>query len=106
MGAGIARADVGGIAGGEKFFSKGVFFKFVTDDQGLYGGLDRAARAAEHELDGIRAIFDAHVAGVHVPLMMIIDHLGYRLIATSRLPLGGSETLIYGSDDQGRTVMV
>ena len=35
--------------------------------------------------------------------MLIIDYLGFRLLATSYLPIG-KETLLHGSSDGGRTV--
>jgi hypothetical protein len=40
---------------------------------------------------------------IHVPLMAIIDHRGFRLVAISILPIT-DRTLIYGSSDAGRTV--
>eukprot|EP00466_Bigelowiella_natans_P020661 jgi/Bigna1/139546/aug1.51_g14254 len=55
-------ADVGGVAGGTKFICEGFLFKLATDpvvgkNIHLYGGgakpsLDRAAKAAAHELHG------------------------------------------------------
>ncbi len=54
----VKPADVGGIAGGQKFFSQNIFFKRVMDDMNLYGGLEGAAKAAGHELKGLRAFIE------------------------------------------------
>lgn len=51
----VKPADVGGVAGGQKYFCRGVFLKRVMDDMGIYGGLDGAMKAAGHELKGLRA---------------------------------------------------
>lgn len=36
--------------------------------------------------------------------MNVIDYRGYRLIASSLLPIGGDSTLVYGSRDGGKTI--
>ena len=117
----IQPVDVGGVAGGEKFISHGIFFKVITAEaRALYGGEDAAMKAAGHELKGSRAFLSVGV-GTHprasaaasdladaplqlrTPLMALIDYGGCRLVACSLLPVSGS-TLKYGSADAGRTV--
>jgi hypothetical protein len=39
-----------------------------------------------------------------LPLMSLVDYRGFRLIAMSILPIRGSETIIYGSDNYGETI--
>lgn len=39
--------------------------------------------------------YKAGVPGLHVPLMTLIDYMGFRLIAMSILPL---EKMVYGSN--------
>eukprot|EP00753_Platysulcus_tardus_P018257 PLAT6799.1.p1 GENE.PLAT6799.1~~PLAT6799.1.p1 ORF type:complete len:1510 (+),score=553.32 PLAT6799.1:376-4530(+) len=99
----IKPADVGGIAGGSKFISGGIFFKFVLDDSGLYGSDESALKAARHDLKGARAYLQANVRKLRTPLMALLDFRGFRLMASALLPLS-SGSLAYGSDDQGRTV--
>jgi hypothetical protein len=55
-------------------------------------------RAASLDLLGVITMFPFHSIGVHVPLMCVIDYMGFRLTATSKLPINKS-TLIYGSDN-------
>lgn len=45
-------------------------------------------KSASHEARGIRALLEADVQGLHVPLMTCIDYKGRRLIASSVLPIG------------------
>ena len=99
----IPSVDVGGIAGGQKFLSHHIFFKFVTDDEGLYGSEDAAMKAAGHELKGSRAFLRCGVSLLRTPLMAVLDFAGCRVVACSLLPVSSS-TLMYGSADAGRTV--
>lgn len=76
----------------------GVFFKFVADVRGMYGSDAKALKVAGAELVGLRAYAECHLAGLHVPLMTLVDYRGYRLIASCQLPLS-KDTLVYGSAD-------
>lgn len=78
-------------------------------------------KAAGHELNGLKAYYNTKVEGLHYPFMTLlsylgwsffdqknsirVDSVGYRLIATPKLPLS-STSLIYGSADAGKTVRV
>ncbi len=90
-----------------KYVSKGIFFKFAIDSQGLYGSDEFAAKAASHELLGIQAILskivDQEIDRLTVPLTALIDWNGFRLIASAVLPISGAETLCYGSADGGKS---
>lgn len=99
----IKPANVGGIAGGEKYVVKGIFFKFAIDAFGVYGGDEFAQKAAGHELAGLKAYYNCTIDGLNTPFMLLMDYRGYRLIATTKLPLS-SASLIYGSADGGITV--
>jgi len=85
----------GGIAGGEKYLEKGIFFKFAFDVNGIYGGHEFAQKAAGHgifshflkttshsfqELNGLKAYYNARIDGLHFPFMLLIDYSGFRLI--------------------------
>eukprot|EP01113_Clastostelium_recurvatum_P045048 TRINITY_DN7684_c0_g1_i8.p1 TRINITY_DN7684_c0_g1~~TRINITY_DN7684_c0_g1_i8.p1 ORF type:complete len:1138 (-),score=347.00 TRINITY_DN7684_c0_g1_i8:32-3445(-) len=100
----IHPTDAGGVAGGLKFLRDGIFFKFAVDVFGLYGGDQYASKAAGHELKGLMAYFNCQIPGLLLPLMALIDYRGFRLIATSSLPIG-EDTLVYGSMDGGVTVL-
>ena len=93
---------LGGKAGGEKYHYHGIIFKFATDWKAIYGNDRSAMKAAGHELKSIMRY--AQCPGLHVPLMAIIDYRGYRVIATSELPINNSSTLCYGSSDGGNRV--
>lgn len=95
--------NLGGIAGGEKYLEEGIFFKFAIDAYNVYGGDKFAMKAAGHEIQGIKAFAECELPGVCVPLSMLIDYSGYRLVASVRLPIS-QQTLIYGSSDGGATI--
>ena len=107
----IKPANLGGIAGGEKFVVGGILFKFSSDvaissTQFLYGGAkrddDAAHKAAGHERKGIEILGRKCTSNaIKVPLMTLVDYRGCRLSAQSLLPLSG---LFYGSCDAGKTI--
>lgn len=93
-----------GVLGGEKFLVSDVFIKFATDKGGLMGGSDAAARkVASHEVKSLAMIAEANVEGLRYPLLTSVTCLGFTLLCMSRLPIDDS-TLVYGSNDGGRTV--
>jgi len=108
----------GGVAGGEKFLHANILFKFALDTlvarsdgtkTWLYGGPDgpnheAAIKAAGRELLGRDKYWLAWVNGLHLPLMVLIDYKGFRLIAMPLLPISSQTTLRYGSSDGGSTV--
>ena len=104
----IKPVQMGGIAGGEKYVSHNVVFKFQVDYLSLYGGDENAAAAGNHELVGLsayyRVISTLRGVGIHVPLACLIDYRGFRLWAVSRLPIS-SHTLILGSNDGGSHIV-
>jgi hypothetical protein len=88
--------------------SGGIFFKLAVDLHHLYGGDRFAAKAASRELLGLmhlmnESLFNSTVHP-HFPLMCLITYRGFTLVASSCLPIG-SDTLKYGSNDGGKTVM-
>lgn len=104
----IKPVGVGGIAGGQKFIHEGIFFKFPTNEQDLYGNLENAMRGAGHEMKGLTGLinWELKTIGLHTikfPLTAIIDYYGYRLVATAVLPLS-SKTMVIGSGDAGASV--
>lgn len=98
-----ASAGFGGNAGGEKYVFNGILFKFAVDWKGIYSSDEYAMKAAAHELKGLEQFLDFS-PGIRVPLMCLIDYLGFRLIALSLLPINNT-TLVYGSDNAGHTVV-
>jgi hypothetical protein len=95
--------DVGGVAGGEKIIVGKLFFKFALDWKNLYGGDEFSMKACSHEMKGLRAYLNLNLQGLQAPLAVCVDYLGYRIMCTSLLPLH-STSLVYGSNDQCRTV--
>ena len=95
---------MGGVLGGEKYVRANILFKFAVDEEGLFGGdHEPAAKVAGHELKGLKALFSTNTPGLCFPLMALIDYKGFRLVASSLLPLSKG-SLILGSNDAGRTV--
>eukprot|EP01087_Luapelamoeba_hula_P014241 TRINITY_DN4145_c0_g1_i4.p1 TRINITY_DN4145_c0_g1~~TRINITY_DN4145_c0_g1_i4.p1 ORF type:complete len:1436 (-),score=334.66 TRINITY_DN4145_c0_g1_i4:290-4597(-) len=112
----IKPVNVGGIAGGEKYVVHGIMFKFCLDQLlisgdhsvWMYGGRERndenAMKTGGLELQGLSNWFSQLIPGLCFPLMAMIDYKGFRIIATSLLPLTKT-SLRYGSADGGRTVL-
>lgn len=110
----IPPSSIGGFAGGQKFICQGILFKFAVDvqlpdtDSWMYGknAPDNvgAMKAAASELRHIVALSNAvGDTDLRVPLMALIDYRGFRLVASSLLPIS-SHTIVYGSDNAGFNV--
>jgi tetratricopeptide (TPR) repeat protein len=105
----IKPVAVGGVGGGLKFVAEGIFFKFAVDEYDLYGGNEYAAKAANHEFRHLQLLMAHVIAGavrgpcLHFPLMTLITFRGFRLIATTVLPIEAS-TIVYGSANAAVTV--
>jgi hypothetical protein len=104
----IRPIDVGGVGGGLKYVHGGVFFKFVVDEFGLYGGNEFAAKTAKHELRGLQLFMNLTLEQrvppqMHFPLTAVIDWRGFRVLASAVLPIA-RDSLVYGSADAGQTV--
>jgi len=95
---------VGGVAGGVKYKTNNIFFKFAKDEHNIYGGDEFAAKSASMELKGLNALVNCQIDQLFFPMMCTVDYLGKRVIASSLLPICKS-TLIYGSDDAGILVL-
>lgn len=105
----IPPINIGGVAGGSKYAVRGLLFKFAVDvpPHFLYGSDEYAQKAAGHELKGLNH-WSLNSEGLHFPLMALVRYCGFTLVALSMLPIGGNvngkDSLVYGSDDAGRTV--
>ena len=95
---------MGGIVGGDKYVVHGILFKFAVDTKKLYDSDEHAARVAGHELKGCVQIYNCWEPGVHFPMMTIVDYRGFRIVGMPLLPIDGTRTLVYGSNDAGRTI--
>ena len=69
----------------------------------MYGNIENAFKAANHELRALNWVLASGIHELHVPLFAVIDLCGYRLSAISLLPISKS-TLVYGSADAGVTI--
>jgi hypothetical protein len=113
----IKPSDSGGFAGGVKYTWHNIFFKFALDtdlNKGknkdpryVYGREKRAdhnaIKAASHDLKSATSLLAVRPPHLCLPLMVLVDYRGYRLSATSLLPLNDM-TLVYGSNDGGRFI--
>jgi len=109
-------SHLGGVAGGTKHVKDGILFKFSIDTPiqrhgravgWMYGGTEcnhaAAMKASNQELIGFNQLFQLGIKDLHFPLVSLVTYLGYRLIAVSIVPVG-RDTLVYGSDNQGKVV--
>jgi len=117
--------NAGGVAGGDKYKINGIVFKLVSDPKVpkhdpkrfLYGGIEAkyeyAAKSAGHEIRSAMQYFriaydnmfrDENPAKnvVRVPMQLMVDYRGFRLLAMPYLPIDGANTLVYGCDQKNR----
>ncbi|GAM26025.1 hypothetical protein SAMD00019534_092000 [Acytostelium subglobosum LB1] len=103
----IKHTSLGGHLGGDKYIVRNVLFKFAGGSpHGVYGEWG-GAKVGGQELKGCMATLNCPINGLCVPLMALVDFMGYRLIAMSILPISSSSehsTIVYGSSDMGQTV--
>jgi hypothetical protein len=121
----IQKWEIGGIAGGTKYKIRGIVFKLVQDPplpngQGfLYGrktpNYEFAAKSAGHEIRSsmnyFRVAYDMMFrdsakpdAVVRVPMQLMVDYRGFRILAMPFLPIKEGKTIIYGCDQSSRTM--
>ncbi|KAL6072370.1 Clu domain-containing protein [Balamuthia mandrillaris] len=106
---------ISGVAGGEKFLSNGIWFKYAVDllrtdldePKWMYGqdspDDEKAMKSGGHELKGSVAFMEAGVNQLSIPLMVLIDYLGFRLVAIAQLPIT-ADTIVYGTGDGGKRI--
>jgi hypothetical protein len=58
------------------------------------GDDDKAAKLAGNDLLGLISYNNANVDGLDLPMTAIVDYMGYRVIAISKLPIEKS-TIMY-----------
>eukprot|EP01130_Rhizamoeba_saxonica_P015612 TRINITY_DN7051_c0_g1_i2.p1 TRINITY_DN7051_c0_g1~~TRINITY_DN7051_c0_g1_i2.p1 ORF type:complete len:846 (+),score=172.47 TRINITY_DN7051_c0_g1_i2:247-2538(+) len=109
----IKPLGVGGIAGGEKFRVRGLFFKFAKDTQigtnsWMYGSYKPndgiAMKAMGNDLSALEALEKCEASSeLYLPKMCLVDKNGYRLCCMSDLPIR-KDTLVYGTCDGGNSI--
>eukprot|EP01133_Synstelium_polycarpum_P016333 gene16333-19429_t len=105
----IGSKSLGGHLGGDKYIVRNVLFKFAGGSSPNSGGNGEwgGAKVGGQELKGCMATLNSPIHGICVPLMALVDFMGFRLIAMSVLPISSTpneKTIVYGSSDMGRTV--
>lgn len=98
-----------GVAGGVKFTRGGIFFKVALDEHSLYGNSHRmAGKVASREILStnymINAAHEGHVLQLRFPLCCCVTLAGISVLCSCVIPLNDA-TLIYGSQDGGKTVL-
>ena len=83
---------------------RNILFKFAVDESKIFSGNHTfSAKVAGHELKGLKGYFQSQVEGLCYPLVALLDYKGWRLVASSLLPISSS-TIVYGSNDAGMTI--
>eukprot|EP01119_Soliformovum_irregulare_P021101 TRINITY_DN6964_c0_g1_i1.p1 TRINITY_DN6964_c0_g1~~TRINITY_DN6964_c0_g1_i1.p1 ORF type:complete len:1087 (+),score=286.12 TRINITY_DN6964_c0_g1_i1:199-3459(+) len=90
-----------GFAGGDKYYVHGIYFKFAVDSEHLYGGDEGAMKVAGHELRHLITVFNCWIKEFTVPMTILLDYRGFRLIAMSTFPVTDS-TITYGCSDASK----
>ena len=104
----IRPISLGGVLGGHKYVVRGVLFKIPDGEmfRNYPDPLHIANKIQGHELKGLKAYFGwffnrGTIGVVSFPLTAIIDFKGHRITAMTQLPIDGSKSLIYGSENAG-----
>lgn len=106
--------------GNEKPFYEvsNIRFKFAFDYDGLFNGSDEnATKYMRQGVKGNQQIFKCYVNGLRLPLQLNIDYLGFRLEATSLIPIEGippgslsdriiKSDLLIGTQDRGNKIFM
>lgn len=114
----IKPVDAGGVAGGLKYIVAGIFFKFPSDIMNKKTGRYMysktttpddymALKAIGNErraLNALISVIKKYNIDINVPLVCLVDFMGFRLFACSLLPISGVKSLVYGSCDGAVTV--
>lgn len=94
---------VGGKAGGIKYIWKNIFFKLSLNIDKLYRSDEELIKSFKNEIKGHNFYISNGNPKIRYPLTILIDILGWRIIAKSLLPIG-HKTIIYGSSDGGDSI--
>mmetsp|Transcript_25879 Transcript_25879/g.36402 ORF Transcript_25879/g.36402 Transcript_25879/m.36402 type:complete len:629 (-) Transcript_25879:2-1888(-) len=60
-------------------------------------------KVAGHELRHLIQVFNCWPKSIHVPMSVLVDYRGFRLIAMTSLPID-DETIVYGSNDASKAL--
>lgn len=94
--------------GGDPYYvAQGITFTFgTTNSWNLPRTDDVEHKIAGNELLAVSSFSHTRILDRDIcfPLMAIVDYMGFRLLATTVLPINSTTTLIYGSADGGLTV--
>lgn len=91
-----------GFAGGDKYYVHGIYFKFAVDSTiKLYGADDGAMKVAGHELRHLIQVFNCWIKDIYLPMSVLVDYRGFRLVAMSTLPITNT-TLVFGASDASK----
>eukprot|EP00727_Mastigamoeba_balamuthi_P009543 m51a1_g5210 hypothetical protein (1212) ;mRNA; r:242382-246294 len=93
-----------GFAGGDKYVVQKILFKFAVDSKGIFGGDEAAAKVASHDLKSLVHICNCWEPGINFPMMALVDYRGFRIVGMTLLPIS-TDTLVYGSQNAGKTVV-
>lgn len=52
----------------------------------------------DHEIKSLNALLACDIPKLHLPMMVVLDYYGFRLVAEAALPVN-RKTIVYGSDD-------
>lgn len=100
-----------GHAGGVKLKEGNIFFKLCVHKKGdPYENDIEVMKAANLEIQGLSNYMNCDIQELCFPMMATIDWMGFRVIASSILPIsnyndpiyGFSDTIVYGTDNGGK----
>lgn len=111
-----------GIAGGVKFKGGNIFFKLCVYDEKVAGNAYEddieVMKAANLEIQGLSKYMSCDIEGLYFPMMAVLDYMGFRVVASSVLPVSQnkssdtgipgangskiSDTIVYGTENGGK----
>jgi len=94
-----------GVAGGQKFMVGQLFCKFAHDDKKIYGSDELAIKMAANEIRNANAVLHLGISYLHFSLSACHRIRGHAVITTALIPINPRNTLVYGSNDGGKTIV-
>jgi len=94
-----------GFAGGEKFIVGQLFCKFARDDKNIYGSNELAIKMAKNEIRNANAVLQLGIFQLHFSLTACHRVQGHAVVTTAIIPIDPRQSLVYGSNDGGRSIV-
>ena len=85
-----------------RFEAHNITYRLCNDDDGICNGADEfAMKFASHDRRGSLQYFRCHVQKLNIPLTVVVDYLGFRVLCVAKLP---SQKVLLSEEGEVRKV--